>query len=78
LEEAWLQNPAMTIIGIKPHRWGWEVFEAPGVQPVFERQEMAIGYATQRACFRAGEIRVMDNNGKIERCIAFNEVDRKL
>jgi hypothetical protein len=25
----------MTLIEIKPHRWGWKVFEAPGVEPVF-------------------------------------------
>jgi hypothetical protein len=25
----------MTVIEIKPHRWGWKVFEAPGVEPVF-------------------------------------------
>jgi hypothetical protein len=30
----------MTVIEIKPHRWGWKVFEAPGVEPVF--QEKAI------------------------------------
>jgi hypothetical protein len=26
---------AMTLIEIKPHRWGWKVFEAPGIEPVF-------------------------------------------
>jgi hypothetical protein len=25
----------MTLIEIKPHDWGWKVFEAPGVEPVF-------------------------------------------
>ena len=25
----------MTLIEIKPHRWGWKVFEGPGVEPVF-------------------------------------------
>jgi len=24
-----------TVIEIKPHRRGWKVFEAPGVEPVF-------------------------------------------
>jgi hypothetical protein len=34
----------MTVIEIRPHPWGWKVFEAPGVEPVFlERQ--AIDYA---------------------------------
>jgi hypothetical protein len=30
---------AMTLIEIKPHRWGWKVFEAPGVEPVFRRNK---------------------------------------
>src|SRR5438552_3198899 len=25
----------MTVIEIRPHRWGWKVFDAPGVEPVF-------------------------------------------
>jgi len=25
----------MTLIEIRPHPWGWKVFEAPGVEPVF-------------------------------------------
>jgi hypothetical protein len=50
----------MTLIEIKPHRWGWKVFEAPGVEPVFLNQQDAIDYATGRACFRSGEIRVLD------------------
>jgi hypothetical protein len=24
----------MTLIEIKPHRWGWKVFEGSGVEPV--------------------------------------------
>jgi hypothetical protein len=27
---------------MKPHRWGWKVFEAPGIEPVFLDQEQAI------------------------------------
>jgi hypothetical protein len=68
----------MTVIEINPHRWGWRVFETPGVEPVFREKDQAIGYAETRACFRSGEIRVMDSSGKIERTIAFNETSRKL
>ena len=68
----------MTLIEIKPHRWGWKVFEAPGVEPVFLEKRQAIDYAQTRACFRSGEIRVLDSSGNIERSIAFNETDRKL
>jgi hypothetical protein len=68
----------MTIIEIRPFRNGWQVYEAPGVQPVFLNQEQAIGYATGRACFRSGEIRVLDSNGAVERTIQFTEADQKL
>jgi hypothetical protein len=69
---------AMTVIEVKPHRWSWRVFEAPGVEPVFLEKRQAIDYAETRACFRCGEIRVLDASGKLERMIAFNETDRKL
>jgi hypothetical protein len=49
----------MTLIEIRPHRNAWEVFEAPGVEPVFPDKDDAIDYAQQRACFRSGEIRVL-------------------
>jgi hypothetical protein len=68
----------MTLIEVKPHRWGWEVFEAPGVQPVFPQKDNAIDYAQGRACFRAGEIRIMDSTGNVERVIPFDETKRRL
>ena len=68
----------MTVIEIRPHRWGWKVFESPGVEPVFPEKRQAIDYAETRACFRAGEIRVLDSSGNIERAIAFDETNRKL
>jgi hypothetical protein len=73
------QLPAeMTVIEIKPRRWGWKVFEAPGVEPVFPEKRQAIDYAETRANFRSGEIRLLDSTGKLERTIAFSEADRKL
>jgi hypothetical protein len=48
----------MTVIEIRPFRNGWSVFEAPGVEPVFLEKKDAIDYATDRACFRPGEIRI--------------------
>ena len=68
----------MRVFEIKPHRWGWKVFEAPGVEPVFPQKDHAIAYAETRACFRRGEIRVLDSTGNLERTIALNEADRKL
>jgi hypothetical protein len=68
----------MTVIEIKPHPRGWKVFEALGVEPVFPEKRQAIDYAETRACFRRGEIRVLDADGKLERAIAFNETDRGL
>ena len=69
---------AMTVIEADHLRNGWQVYEAPGVQPVFLSQEQAIDYATCRACFRSGEIRILDSNGTVERIIPFDETDRKL
>jgi hypothetical protein len=66
-----------TIIEIKLYRNGWQVYEAPSVQPVFLTQEQAIDYATCRACFRSGEIRILKSNGAVERIIVFDEADRK-
>ena len=68
----------MTIIDIRPFRNGWQVYEAPSVQPVFLSQEQAIDYAACRACFRCGEIRILDSTGNVERTIHFSEADRKL
>jgi hypothetical protein len=45
---------------------------------VFLTKDDAISYAQTRACFRSGEIRVLDSTGNVERTIAFNEADRKL
>ena len=68
----------MTVIEITPHHCGWKAFEAPGVEPVFPTKDGAISYAQTRACFRSGEIRVLDSSGTVERTIAFNESHRTL
>jgi len=39
---------------------------------------MRIDYAQNRACFRSGQILVLDSSGKLERMIAFSEAYRKL
>jgi hypothetical protein len=41
-------------------------------------KDQAINYPQNRACFRSGEIRILDSTGKLERTIAFDEADRKL
>jgi hypothetical protein len=68
----------MTVIEIRPHRSGWKAFEAPGVEPVFPKKDQAIDCAQNRACFRSGEICVLDSTGKLETTIAFSEADSKL
>ena len=68
----------MTVIEIRPHRWGWKAFEAPGVEPLFPKKDQAIDYAQNRACFRSGEIRILNSNGAVQRAIHFSEADRKL
>jgi hypothetical protein len=68
----------MTIIEIRPFRNGWKCFEAPGVEPVFLDQEQAIDYAKGRACFRSGEIRILDSIGNVERVIPYDDTNRRL
>jgi hypothetical protein len=68
----------MTVIEIRPHRWGWKAFEASGVEPVFPKKDDAIEYAEQRACFRSGEIHVLDATGNVERVIPFDDTNRNL
>jgi len=34
----------MTLIEVRPHRWGWKVFESPGVEPLFSAKDHAIDY----------------------------------
>jgi hypothetical protein len=66
---------AETIIEIRPHRGGWQAFEAPGVEPYWlgeDSQDCAIRYAEGRTAMRKGEIRFMNSAGEIERAIAFD------
>jgi hypothetical protein len=41
-------------------------------------REQAIDYAQGRACFRSGEIRILDSTGTVTRIIPFDETDRRL
>jgi hypothetical protein len=68
----------MTLIEVKPRKWGWCVFESPGVEPVFLEKNQAIGYAETRARLRTGEIRILDSTGNVERVIAFDDANRRL
>jgi hypothetical protein len=53
----------MTLIEIRPHRWGWKVFEAAGFEPVFPQKDDAIGYAEHRSRSHDAVIRVYDEAG---------------
>jgi hypothetical protein len=68
----------MTLIEVKPRKWGWCVFESHGVEPVFLQKDQAIGYAETRARLRTGEIRIFDSTGNVERVIAFDDANRRL
>jgi hypothetical protein len=68
----------MTLIEIRPHHWGWKVFRGTLRRACIREKDQAIDYAETRACFRKGEIRVLNSTGNLERTIAFNETDRKL
>jgi hypothetical protein len=60
-----MQNEAlpgeMTVIEIKPHRWGWRVFEAPGVEPVFQVRRVLkrIGSENKLNSFRVEKVLMM-------------------
>jgi hypothetical protein len=72
---------AETIIEIRPHRGGWQAFEAPGVQPFYvgpNAKEFALSYAQGRTAMRKGEIRIYDSIGKLERTIPFDQHGRKV
>jgi hypothetical protein len=68
----------MTVIEIRPHRWGWKAFETSGVEPVFPNKDQAIDYAQNRACFRSGEVRIFDSTGNVESVIPFDDANRKM
>jgi hypothetical protein len=63
----------LTIIEIRPFRNGWQVFEAPGVQPVFLTKKGD----ELRAQSREFSLR-LDSTAKLEKAISFDEVQRKL
>jgi hypothetical protein len=66
------------MIEIRPYGNGWKSFEASGVEPVFLDQEQAIGYAETRACFRSGEIRILDSRNVIASIIPVDGKDQTL
>jgi hypothetical protein len=70
-----------TILEIRPHRGGWQCFEAPGVQPYYtgpNAKENAIGYAQGRTAMRTGEIRIYDSAGQLEQTIPFDHHGQKV
>ena len=78
---------SVRIIQVRPSRnpcWqkqgGWEVFEAPGVSPVYcgERgRESALSYARQRGGYARCEIQVHDDEWNVAEVIG-NEDSRPL
>jgi hypothetical protein len=70
---------SLTVIEIRPFKGGWQCYEGPGVQPYWTgdaAKEDAIGYASARAKFGRGEIRVLDNAGEVERVIPFDQTEK--
>lgn len=60
-------DPTPDLIEIGPFRNGWKCFEAPRRRTGVFNQDQAIDYAIGRACFRSGEIRVLDCDGATAR-----------
>ena len=70
---------SLTVIEIRPFKDGWQCYERPGVQPYWTgdaAKEDAIGYASARAKFGRGEIRVLDNAGEVEHVIPFDQTEK--
>jgi hypothetical protein len=44
----------MTLIEIKPHGWGWKVFEASGVELVFPEKRQSSALKTESRSVLAG------------------------
>lgn len=64
-----------SIFVIRPHRGGWQCFEAAGVQPYFTEpsgKQQAIDYARNRTAHRFGEIRIMNAGGNLEGTISYD------
>ena len=69
----------VTVTSIRPFKGGWQCYEGPGVQPYWTgdaAKERTIGYASARARFGRGEIRVLDNAGEVERVISFDKTEK--
>jgi Uncharacterized protein conserved in bacteria (DUF2188) len=63
-----------TVIAIKFERSnGWEADEGEGVCASFATRQQAIEYGIQRIAFHRGELRIHNDDGSLERTIAFNE-----
>jgi hypothetical protein len=67
-----------TIIEVRSNGRRWKVFEAPGVEPIFDTMKESIQYAKTRASFRAGEIRVYDAARALIGTITFDETKKTL
>jgi hypothetical protein len=60
-------------------RAAWlESLRSTGRRARLLEKDQAISYASNRASFRSGEIRILDLTGNVECTSPFNETDRKL
>src|SRR5438105_12505601 len=65
-----------TVIEIRPYRGGWQCYEGPGIGPYWigdTAKEDAISYATARAKFGRGEIRVLNHDATVQTIIPLNK-----
>ena len=65
------------VFEIRPHRGGWQCFEAPGVQPYYDERDDALSYARSRTAMRRGEIRVFNSAREVEQTIRFDHKGQK-
>ena len=68
-----------TVIEIRPFKGGWQCYEGPRRRTLLDwrhGQKDAIGYATARAKFGRGEIRVLNHDGEVERVISLDQTTK--
>jgi hypothetical protein len=66
---------SQTVIEIRPFKGGWQCYEGPGVGPYWigeSAKQSAIDYATARAKFGRGEIRLLNKLSEVETVIPFD------
>lgn len=67
------QDSSTPTIVVRPFHAMWEVFELPGIQPLFSSKERAVNAAKSLLKTRPGVIEIRDGNECVESIIDLRE-----